>query len=198
MEVVRRARAGDRDALATLWRGHQHLLLRYFRARGAPSPEDLASQVWIDVAAGLDRFEGDDHDFRRWLFTIARRRDVDRVRTAARRPSDLVAAPGADTRDPSADEAFVAGESLDRAIALVRRLPPDQAEAVLLRVVADLDVAQVAAIMGRREGHVRVLVHRGLKRLASELTGGAAATTAGRRSRNAVTPAVLPTMDTAT
>ena len=45
-------------------------------------------------------------------------------------------------------------------------LPPDQAEAVLLRVVADLSVTEVAAILGRREGTIRVLVHRGLRRLA--------------------------------
>ena len=54
-------------------------------------------------------------------------------------------------------------------IALVRRLPPDMAEAVLLRVVADLAVDEVAQVMGRREGHVRVLVHRGLRKLADEL-----------------------------
>jgi RNA polymerase sigma-70 factor (ECF subfamily) len=60
-------------------------------------------------------------------------------------------------------------EALDRALALVRTLPPDQAEAVLLRVVADLTVAEVAQIMGRREGTIRVLVHRGLKRLAERI-----------------------------
>jgi RNA polymerase sigma-70 factor (ECF subfamily) len=65
----------------------------------------------------------------------------------------------------AADESEQA-EALDRALALVRTLPPDQAEAVLLRVVGDLSVAEVAAILGRREGTVRVLVHRGLKRLA--------------------------------
>ena len=65
----------------------------------------------------------------------------------------------------AADESERA-EALDRALALVRSLPPDQAEAVLLRIVADLSVTEVAVIMGRREGTVRVLVHRGLKRLA--------------------------------
>ena len=49
--------------------------------------------------------------------------------------------------------------------ALVRRLPPDQADAVLLRIVAGMDVGQVAEVMGRSEGSVRVLVHRGLQRL---------------------------------
>ena len=45
----------------------------------------------------------------------------------------------------------------------------DQAEMVMLRVVAGLDVAQVATIVGRLPGTVRVTVHRALKKLAQEL-----------------------------
>ena len=54
----------------------------------------------------------------------------------------------------------------DRRKALVRALPADQAEVILLRTIAGLDVAQVAEVMGRRPGTVRVLQHRGLRRLA--------------------------------
>jgi RNA polymerase sigma-70 factor (ECF subfamily) len=52
----------------------------------------------------------------------------------------------------------------------VRQLSPDQADAVLLRIVADMDVGQVAEVMGRSEGAVRVLVHRGLHRLRDLLS----------------------------
>jgi RNA polymerase sigma-70 factor (ECF subfamily) len=166
--VLSRARSGDRTALGELWRAHQHLLLRYFRGRRAASPEDLASQVWLDVATGLHRFEGDLDDFRRWLFTIAHRRMVDAVRRSTRRP-EVGAGLGTSAADERVDErsvdAFDARDDLDRALARIALLPPDQAEAVLLRVVADLDVAEVAAIMGKREGHVRVLTHRGIERL---------------------------------
>jgi RNA polymerase sigma-70 factor (ECF subfamily) len=168
-EWIERARAGDREALGALWRAHQHLLLRYFRGRGSTQPEDLASQVWIDVAASLHRFSGDSDDFRRWLFTIARRRQIDAARRSARRPEELDPGAGADLADASSAREFDDVGSLDRALALVRRLPADMAEAVLLRVVADLAVDEVAQVMGRREGHVRVLVHRGLRKLAEEL-----------------------------
>jgi RNA polymerase sigma-70 factor, ECF subfamily len=168
-DVVERARNGDRDALGMLWRSHHHLLLRYFRGRGASAPEDLASQVWIDVARGLSGFVGDEDDFRRWLFTIARRRHIDALRARSRRPEEATADAGADRHDPAATAALESGDSLERALAMVRRLPDDMAEAVMLRVIADLDVGRVAEIMGRREGHVRVLVHRGLKKLADQL-----------------------------
>ena len=57
----------------------------------------------------------------------------------------------------------------DRAIALIGELPPDQAEAVLLRIVAGMDVPRVALIMDRSPGSVRVLCHRGLRRLEQRL-----------------------------
>jgi RNA polymerase sigma-70 factor, ECF subfamily len=192
-EFIERARAGDREALGALWRSHHHLLLRYFRGRRALAPDDLASQVWIDVATNLHRFEGDADDFRRWLFTIAHRRYVDGIRRSTRRRAidqNVIAfhadGDGVDLADPDADDAFDAGDSLDRALALVRTLPPDQAEAVLLRIVADLSVTEVAMIMGRREGHVRVLTHRGIERLRRTISDGAV-TEAPRQAIRGVT-----------
>lgn len=166
--VIERARDGDREALGQLWRAYNHLLLRYFRGKGMAEPDDLASTVWLEVANGLHRFVGCEPDFRRWLFTIAARRRIDDIRASKRR--DRHNERHEEWRAPvtalsAADESYRA-EALDRALALVRSLPPDQAEAVLLRVVADLSVTEVAAILGRREGTIRVLVHRGLRRLA--------------------------------
>jgi RNA polymerase sigma-70 factor (ECF subfamily) len=166
--VIARAREGDRDALGLLWRAYNHLLLRYFRGKGMAEPDDLASTVWLEVANALHRFEGGELEFRRWLFTIAARRRIDDIRASKRR--DHHNARHEEWRAPvttlSAADESEQGQALGRALALVRSLPADQAEAVLLRVVADLSVAEVAMILGRREGTVRVLVHRGLKRLA--------------------------------
>jgi RNA polymerase sigma-70 factor (ECF subfamily) len=72
--------------------------------------------------------------------------------------------------DPAADA--LEGFSTREALAQVASLPPDQAEAIVLRVVAGLEVNRVAAIMGKRPGTVRVLTHRGLRRLAERLGDG--------------------------
>ena len=160
--VIGRARTGDRDALASLWRELNPPLLRYLRGRIGDGAEDIASQTWMDAARGLGGFEGDQPAFRRWLFAIARRRLLDELRRRGRRREWA----GGGVPDVGrADAGLGKVDELDRVLATVRRLPPDQADAVLLRVVADLDVTQVAEIMGRSEGAVRVLVHRGLRRL---------------------------------
>ena len=161
------AAPGQRDGLGDLWRTHQAPLLRYLRARRMASPEDVASQVWIDVARSIERFEGGADDFRRWLFTIAHRRSVDEVRRVVRQ-TDTPAARG--EHAVGADIEHDRMDALDRAIAMVSSLPGDQAEAVMLRVVNDLAVADVAAVMGISEGNVRVLVHRGVLRLRRRLS----------------------------
>ena len=103
------------------------------------------------------------------MFTIARRRLIGTWRQEGRRrtspaPVETFAGrPGADETETAALNGSVAQEAVN---ALVAGLPPDQAEVVLLRVVAGLDVAQVAEILGKRPGTVRVLQHRALRRLA--------------------------------
>jgi RNA polymerase sigma-70 factor (ECF subfamily) len=164
--LVVAAKAGDEAAMAQLWRAINAPLVRYLRGRIGDGADDVAAAAWLDAARGLLTFEGDDSDFRRWLFTIARRRLVDELRRRGRRRGEqLVGAPVEAARQVAPDDPAERPDDLGAALALVRRLPADQADAVLLRVVVDLDVSAVAAVMGRSEGSVRVLTHRGLRRL---------------------------------
>ena len=163
------ARSGDGAALEALWRAHQPRLLRFLRGRGVVDAEDVATQVWIDAARNLGRFRGDGDDFRRWLFTIAHRRVVDGHRLAARRRAALSVESTRVEAAPGADEEFEAHDSLTRAVTLVARLPAQMRDVVLLRIVGDLSVADTAAVMGLRPGHVRVLMHRALVRLEREV-----------------------------
>jgi RNA polymerase sigma-70 factor, ECF subfamily len=170
-DVLAAAAEGDQGAFALLWRDLHPGLLRYLQVVAQGSAEDLASETWVDVVRGLDRFRGDERAFRSWAFTIARHRVADWRRRVARQavdPLPLEQLPERAAPDDPAAAAFEAA-STEAALALIAELPPDQAEVVVLRVVADLDVAQVAAIVGKRPGAVRVLAHRGLRRLARRL-----------------------------
>lgn len=167
--VLDRARSGDRDAVGELWRTYQPQLLRFLRSRRSASPDDVAAQVWLEVGRSLVRFDGDGRDFQRWCFTIARRRDIDAARRARRRRESPTHELN-ESSDVAAASAVDEVSSLDAAIELVASLPPQMAEAIMLRVVHDLDVGAVASIMDVSEGNVRVLVHRGLTKLRATMT----------------------------
>ena len=158
---VERACQGDVGALGELYDRFNHLVLRYFAARSTPDAADLASDTWLSVASSIRRFNGTGSDFAPWLFTIAHRRLVDHRRRWAKRPEQLREA----LPEVSVEQEYSVAIGLADALALLRALPDSQAEAIALRVVADLDVARVSAIMGISESNVRVLTHRGLTTL---------------------------------
>ena len=167
------ARTGGEWGATLLYRALNPALLRYLRHHVYGVAEDLASECWVSAVQGLSGFAGDIEDFRAWLFTVARRRVVDHYRREDRRPKTVPLDAVAESESPS-DPAVEAVEALSaqQAIAvLVRELPPNQAEVVLLRVVSELSVEQVARITGHSAGSVRVLQHRALRRLEN-LFGG--------------------------
>ncbi|HEV8647846.1 MAG TPA: RNA polymerase sigma factor [Actinomycetes bacterium] len=171
------AQRGDEQAFAMLWRDLQPALLRYLRVASPTAADDLAAETWMSVIRGLARFQGDEQHFRAWVFTAARHRAIDWQRQAARRPTAslpvalLAERPAPD--DPAA--AVLEAQSTRAALALLAELPVDQAEVVALRVLGGLGVAEVARIVGKRPGAVRVLAHRGLRRLATRLEAAALA-----------------------
>jgi len=169
--VLGEARAGTERAVAALYRQFHPRLLRYLRAQEPGEGEDLAAEAWIDAARGLHRFNGDERAFQRWIFTIARRRLIDfrRRRSRASRAHDAWHNGAEPRQHEDASAPVLAASETDAALARIATLPADQAEVVLLRVVAGLDVADVAKILGKRPGHVRVLQHRALHRLAEQL-----------------------------
>jgi len=163
------AQAGDEAAFACIFRDVQPALLRYLRVI-APDPEDVAGDTWLQVVDGLVRFRGGEQAFRAWLFTIARHRAVDAGRSRARRPAvplELSAAAQRLTSPDAADQALET-VSTQAVMALIASLPHDQAEIIMLRVVAGLDASDVARIVGKTPGAVRVAAHRGLRQLAGQ------------------------------
>jgi RNA polymerase sigma-70 factor (ECF subfamily) len=167
--LLARARSGDEAGFLELWRALQPRLLRYLHVLGCDDPDDVAGETWLQVVRDLHKFAGDDDDFRRWLFTVARHRAIDAARARIRRP----VSPMADGLDGFADEQLVEDEVLDgmsvkKAVAMLAGLSQDQAEAVALRIIAGLDTPAVASILGKSPGAVRVALHRGLRALAAD------------------------------
>ena len=161
------ARAGDERGMTSLFRLLQPPLLRYLRHHAPTVAEDLASETWLAFSQVVSRFEGDGADARAWMFSVARRRVADHWRAQHRRPKLVGVGEAPTPLVPDVADAVVAELSTQSAVeALVRDLPEDQAEVVLLRLVAGLTADEVGAILHKSPTAVRVAQHRALRRLA--------------------------------
>jgi RNA polymerase sigma-70 factor (ECF subfamily) len=166
--VLAAAQAGAPWALERMFMALAPAVAGYLRVQGSAEPEDLTSEVFIGVLRGLDDFRGDEPGFRSWVFTIAHRRLLDERRRRVRRPppeglADTGGAPAHEAPAPEDVEAAV-DESLgrERVRGLCERLVSDQRDVLLLRLVADLSIEQIATMLGKSTGAVKALQRRGL------------------------------------
>ncbi len=175
--VLAAAQRGNEAAFARLWRDANPPLLRYLSVVSSGELDDVAAETWASVVRGLSRFQGDENHWRAWLFATARRRAVDDGRRRAR-VRDRAVGDVSDLDDLTADvpatdpaDIVLAHHAVADALAAIRRLPPLQAEVLMLRLVAGLPTDVVAQLVGSTPGAVRVAAHRGLKRVSQELAG---------------------------
>ena len=143
--------------------------------------EDATERVFLRALAAMPRFreqarpeDGPEAStFRVWLFRIARNTVANERRARRRRPAtSLEAALGAglsvaDARDLEADA--VTRDEAGEALRAMRSLPDDRRRALTLRFVDEMSTAEIAGVLGRSEGAVRVLIHRALGAVAREL-----------------------------
>lgn len=169
-DVLAAAQAGAGWAFEHLYRDLSPAVTGYLRLHGAAEPDDVASETFLGVFTGLAGFRGDEDALRAWVFTIAHRRLVDDWRRRGRRPQiaddDAVLARqlGGDVEDDALVQ--LGAQDVHRLCAL---LSDDQRGVVLLRVLGDLTVEQVADVMGRSVASVKALQRRGLRALRDEL-----------------------------
>jgi RNA polymerase sigma factor (sigma-70 family) len=164
--VLDAARSRAPWAFERLWAELSSPVAGYLRCQGAAEPDDLTSEVFLGVFAGLKSFTGSEAKFRSWVFTIAHHRLVDERRRSARwswtTTADLSILDQVGG-DAEADAMYVLGSQ--RVAELCAGLSPDQREVLLLRVVGDLTVEQVATILGKTVGGVKAAQRRALASL---------------------------------
>ena len=169
-DVLVAAQAGAAWAFEVLYRDLSPSVTGYLRLHGAVEPDDLASETFIGVFTGLSGFSGGEDALRAWVFTIAHRRLVDDGRRRSRRPQvaddpgDLTELLGGDVEDDA-----LVGVGTETVHRLCAELPDDQRSVLLMRILADLTVEQVAAAMGRSVGAVKALQRRGRRTLRTRL-----------------------------
>jgi len=160
------AKAGDEAAWRGLFRLVSGRVVGFLTARGAPDPEAVAGDTFLDIVRSIRRFRGDERAFVSWCLTIAHRRLVDAFRAASRRP-EVATAPG-DLEQPEpgdVEETALGLVGAARVRRLLRGLTPDQADVLTLRIYGEMTLPEVAEHLGKPLTAVTSLQHRGLQAL---------------------------------
>lgn len=164
--LVTAAQNGCAASFERIYRQLAGQVASYLRWHRASDPDGLTNDVFAQVHRNLAGFEGDEQGFRSWLFTIAHHRMIDDRRRASRQPQFQ--------GDAGMDESLGCGDVEEDAFAamaeehvldLLGGLSQDQREVVLLRIVADLSVEEVAGMLGKSAGAIKALQHRALAAL---------------------------------
>jgi RNA polymerase sigma factor (sigma-70 family) len=143
----------------------------YLRGQGADDADGLANDVFLRAFTSLATFTGGEDRFRSWIFAIAHNLLVDERRRRHRRPV-IAGEPVVEAAAPGSTESEALTRlGADRVRSLLVELSPDQRDVLLLRIVADLTVEQVAEALGKAPGAVKQLQRRGLATLRRRLEG---------------------------
>ncbi|MEX1262867.1 MAG: sigma-70 family RNA polymerase sigma factor [Actinomycetota bacterium] len=172
--VVAAAAAGAEWAWRELYRETAPAVGRYVRARGANDPDDAVGEIFCKVVRRLDSFTGDERAFRTWVLAIARNQLIDEARRRQRRPEEPVdherlagAGPSGDAEDDA-----LAHLATERVRETLSSLTADQRDVMLLRVIGRLTIDEIAEVVGRRPGAVKMLQARAIASIRSKISEG--------------------------
>jgi len=165
-ELVTRASKGDGDAFGQLYdafvdRVYRHI---FFRVNNESEAEDLTQQVFIKAWEAIGRYKKTGTPFLAWLLKIGHNVVIDFYRS--RKPEISIESLTLADRS-GCDPVDVLDARLNQQVVreAIKKLNPDQQQVILMRFIEDFSYSEVAAAIGKSEGAVRVILHRGLANL---------------------------------
>jgi RNA polymerase sigma-70 factor (ECF subfamily) len=163
----------DREAFGILYERHVRRIYNYvyYRTGSVADAEDLTARTFFQALSNLHRYQVQGVPFSAWLFRIAHNlvanwhRDTGRHHATSTDGIVEVAANGDGPHD-SAESA----EERRELHKVIRRLPPDRQQLLILKYVEQMSTEEIALVMGKTEGAVKALLHRTIERLRDELS----------------------------
>jgi RNA polymerase sigma-70 factor (ECF subfamily) len=170
-QLVRRAQAGERDALEELYLRHFDRIYSYLHMSvgNRHDAEDLTTQTFLKMLESIGRFHWQSVPFSAWLFRIAHNLAMDHFRAARRwQPEEEVPEPvGAE--EPSAEAQAMQSIGAQSMSVLIEHLSITQRQVLTLKFVFNFSNAEVGAILGKKPGAIKSLQHRALVSLQKQL-----------------------------
>lgn len=168
-QLVERAK-GDADAFGELYDHYFGQIYRfvYSRLRDQDAAEDVTSEVFFKALRAIGRYKPSGHPFSSWLYQISVNAIADHYR--AKKPvSNLDDAIGVADPQRPLDERVAEREEASRVWAAIDSLPEQQRTAMTLKLGEDLKLADIGIVMGKSEGAIKLLIHRGMIGLRARL-----------------------------
>lgn len=173
--LVHRAQDGDAEAFGQLYDHYVTLVYRYVlhRVGDRAQAEDFTSETFVRALRRIDSLSFQGRDVGAWLVTIARNIIRDHVKSSRFRLEVTTAdMRDADQATDGPEDAVVARLTNEQLLACIRQLGSEQQECISLRFLQGLSVSETAAVMGKKDGAIKALQHRAVRRLASLLPEG--------------------------
>jgi RNA polymerase sigma-70 factor (ECF subfamily) len=168
-ELVLRAKAADHQAISTIYERYAAAIYRYiyYRISDVDLAEDIRADVFLRMLEGLDRYEDRGWPLSAWLYRIAHDRTIDTLRR--HRARSLL--PLESWNGTSDGPEIMIDLQLDREELLhtINQLTDDQRQVIQMRFLQEMSLQEVAHALGRTEGAVKALQHRGIQALARHL-----------------------------
>ena len=172
-ELTLRASQGDREAFGLLYQRYVQRIYNYiyYRVGNPLEAEDLTARVFYRAMRNMHRYKDRGLPFSAFLYRIAHNLVANWHRDTKRRPEipleDAWLPPRAENVDPEGE--LIRSEEQARLLQVIRRLPPERQELLILKFVDRLSNAEIGQIMGRSEGAIKSLYHRTLIALRAAL-----------------------------
>jgi RNA polymerase sigma-70 factor (ECF subfamily) len=173
--LVRRTQDGDAEAFGLLYDRYVTMVHRYVyhRVGDRATAEDLTSETFVRALRRIDSLSFQGRDVGAWLVTIARNLVLDHVKSSRYRLEVATAdMRDADRATDGPEDAVIAHLTNTQLLECVRQLGSEQQECIVLRFLHGLSVAETAEIMGKKDGAIKALQHRAVRRLAGLLPDG--------------------------
>lgn len=171
LELIHRARE-DRDAFGALYERYVRRIYAYiyYRTGNAFDAEDLTERVFMRALRHIARYSDRGLPFSAWLYRIAHNLVANWYRDNSRRKEISLEENLPPTQSGEHPErALVENEERERLLGMIRCLPQERQELLILKFVEDLSNAEIGMIMGRSEGAIKSLYHRTLLALRDEM-----------------------------
>jgi RNA polymerase sigma-70 factor, ECF subfamily len=174
-QLVERVQQGDGEAFGQLYDRYVTVVHRYVlhRVGDRSLAEDVTSETFVRALRRIDSLSFQGRDVGAWLVTIARNIVLDHVKSSRYRlevtTADML---DADRATEGPEDAVVAHLTNTQLLACVKQLGGEQQECIVLRFLHGLSVAETAAVMGKKDGAIKALQHRAVRRLAALLPDG--------------------------